>query len=223
MTFTRVDVGEDCVLFQGDCLEVLPTLAAGSVDAVVTDPPYGVKRDKGFEGFGGFGTPIARTRYEGEWDSRRPSRVYFDEMLRVSKIAMIFGGNYFADLLPVSNHWVVWDKKQTMPTFGDCELVWTNVKRNSVKWITREWNGLLGKEEDRQHATQKPLKIMKWLVEQYTRPSDLILDPFMGSGTTGVACMQLGRKFIGVEIDPTYFAIAEKRIRQAKMQMRLEI
>lgn len=213
----------DCTLYLGDCIEVMKQLPNKSVDAVITDPPYGIGRDKGFGGFGGFGIPIARTRYVGEWDNQRPDKAVFDDMLRVGVIALIFGGNYFLDLLPVGNHWVVWDKKQTMPTFGDCELVWTNVKRNSVKWITREWNGLLGKEESRQHATQKPVKIMKWLVEQYTDPGYTIFDPFMGSGTTGVACVQLGRKFIGCEIEPKYFDIAVKRIKEAQLQMRLEI
>jgi len=207
----------DIKLYLGDCLEVMRTMPDKSVD-VLTDPPYGVNRDKGFEGFGGFGTPIARRQYQGDWDDQRPDKVYFDELLRVANTAMVFGGNYFSDYLPVGKHWVVWDKKQTMPTFGDCELVWTNVKRNSVKWITREWNGLLGKEEKREHATQKPLKIIKWLIVNYTKEGDTILDPFMGSGTTGVACVQTGRNFIGIEIDPTYYAIAEKRIMDAQQQ-----
>ena len=209
-------------LHLGDCLEFMKTMDAGSVDAVITDPPYGVGRDEGFEGFegfGGFGTPIARMRYVGGWDNKRPDKKCFDEILRVSVKALIFGGNYFADYLPVSGHWVVWDKKQTMPTFGDCELVWTNVDRKSIKWIQREWNGLLGKEEARQHATQKPVKIMTWLLENYTQPGDTVFDPFMGSGTTGVACMQLGRNFIGCEIDPRYHAIAERRISQAAAQI----
>ena len=195
-----------------------------SVDAVITDPPYGIKRDKGFgggEGFGGTGTTILRTKYSGDWDNQRPDKKHFVEMLRVGNLSMIFGGNFFADLLPVGTHWVVWDKKQTMPTFGDCELVWTNSPRKSVKWIQREWNGLLGKEEKRQHATQKPVKIMAWLIENYTNPTDTIFDPFMGSGTTGVAAIQLGRNFIGCEIDPTYFEIAKKRIEQAEMQPNL--
>ena len=207
----------------GDCLEYMRGMPDKSVDAVITDPPYGVGRDEGFEGFGGFGTPIARTRYFGNWDKTRPDKIYFDEMQRISNLALIFGGNYFADYLPVSGHWVVWDKKQTMPTFGDCELVWTNSKRKSIKWIQREWNGLLGKEDTRQHATQKPIKIMTWLIENYTKDIDTIFDPFMGSGTTGVACVQLGRNFIGCEIDPGYFAIAEKRIAEAQLQMRMEI
>ena len=205
----------------GDCLDYMRGMAAGSVDAVVTDPPYGVGRDEGFEGFegfGGFGMPIARRRYAGGWDKDRPQPEYFAQILRVSKTALIFGGNYFSDCLPVGTHWVVWDKKQTMPTFGDCELVWTNLQRKSIKWIQREWNGLLGKEKGRDHPTQKPLSIMLWLIENYTNPGQTIFDPFMGSGTTGVACVQTGRNFIGCEIDPTYFAIAQKRIADAQAQ-----
>jgi DNA modification methylase len=105
-----------------------------------------------------------------------------------------------------------------MPTFGDCELAWTNLPRNSVKKFTLEYNGLLGKEKVRYHATQKPLKLMTWLLETYTRPGERILDPFMGSGTTLVACIELGRIGVGCELDPCYFAIAEKRIAQARLQ-----
>ena len=206
----------DVRLILGDCLVEMPKLESGSVDAVITDPPYGTKRDKGFGGIaafgGGSGLGIERRQYDDDWDSERPSKQHFDAVLKFDVITLIFGGNYFADMLPVGTHWVVWDKKQTMPTFGDCELVWTNSPRKSVKWITREWNGLLGKEQKRQHPTQKPVKIMKWLINNYTNPGDTILDPFMGSGTTGVACVQTGRNFIGIEIDETYYNIAEKRI-----------
>jgi DNA modification methylase len=210
-------------LYLGDCLEVMKSIPDKSVDAVITDPPYGIKRDKGFEGFGGFGTPIARKKYEGDWDNERPNSDYFKQILRIAKTVLIFGGNYFSDYLPVSNHWIAWDKRNTMPTFGDCELVWTNIKRNSVKMITKEYNGLIGKEEERFHATQKPVKIIHWLINNYIDENTTILDPFMGSGTTGVAFVQTGRNFIGIEIDPTYYAIAEKRIKDAQQQMRLPI
>lgn len=170
----------DIKMHLGDCLDFMKTMSDKSV-IVITDPPYGVKRDKGFKGAGGFnskGKPIPRRQYTSEWDNERPEKIYFEEILRVSRLALIFGGNFFADLLPVGTHWVVWDKKQTMPTFGDCELVWTNVKRKSIKWITRQWNGLLGKEKNRYHPTQKPIKIMQWLIEHYTKPGDVVLDPF---------------------------------------------
>ena len=130
-------------------------------------------------------------------------------------------GNFFADVLPVGNHWIVWDKLNTMPTFGDCELAWTNIKRNSVKKVTVEYNGLLGKEQERQHATQKPVAVMAYCVTNYTKAGQAICDPFMGSGTTGVACMNLGRKFIGIEIEPKYFDIAVERITNAQRQTKL--
>ncbi len=210
-------------LHLGDCLEYMKSMPDKSVDAVITDPPYGGGRGEGFEGFGGFGKPIARRRFEnGEWDKNRPAKEVFDYLLKYP-VVLIFGGNYFADILPKSTHWIVWDKLNTMPSFSDCELVWTNSERKSVKKITHEYNGLLGKEQERHHPTQKPVSLMKKIVLQYTREGDTILDPFMGSGTTGVACVQTGRNFIGCEIDPGYFAIAEKRIADAQLQTRMNL
>jgi len=212
-----VQIG-DCTLYLGDCLEIMPSL--GMVDAVVTDPPYGIQQDKGFEGsegFGGFGKPIARRQYDGDWDDERPSKEAFDLALAQSDQAIIFGGNYFTDFLPIGRHWLVWDKKNTMPTFSDCELAWTNIDRKSVKLLTYEYNGLLGKREKRVHPTQKPIEVMKWAIEK-AKGATTILDPFMGSGTTGVACVKLGRKFIGIELDPEYFDIACRRIEEAYKQ-----
>lgn len=217
----RKEIIGNATLYLADCLEILPTLE--KVDAVITDPPYGVKRDKGFDGFGGFGgfgAPIARRRFEeDEWDAARPEKKVFDLILQKGESVFIFGGNYFADILPQGTHWIVWDKLNTMPTFGDCELAWTNSTRKSVKKITLEYNGLLGKEKDRQHPTQKPVRLLEEVVKAYGRGD--VLDPFMGSGTTGVACMNLGRKFIGIEIEPKYFDIACERIAQAQKQQRL--
>jgi DNA modification methylase len=208
----------DIVLLHGDCLDILPHFEPNSIDLVLTDPPYGVKRDKGFEGFegfGGFGKPIARKRFgDDNWDSDRPTPEIFNHMLNTSQNAIIWGGNFFADILPRSTHWIFWDKLQTMPTFGDGELAWTNSKRKSIKKITIEYNGLLGKEKNRQHPTQKPLDLMLWCIDSYLQPIGLILDPFLGSGTTAVACKQLGRKCIGIEIESKYLDIAIERLRQ---------
>lgn len=216
MTYKRKEIIGDCTLYLGDCLDILPTL--GKVDAVVTDPPYGIKQDKGFGGFGGtrLGEPIARKQYEGDWDSAAPDAELFDLMLERSAEAVIFGGNYFTAHLPVGRHWLVWDKLNTMPTFSDCELAWTNINKKSVKRLRYEYNGLLGKREERVHPTQKPVEVMRWAAEQ--TQGETILDPFMGSGTTGVACVQLQRRFIGIEIDETYFDIACKRIEEAYKQ-----
>jgi DNA modification methylase len=189
---------------------------------VITDPPYGIQRDKGFEGFGGFGgfgPPIARKQYDDAWDEERPAKEVFDLMLSISKVALIFGGNFFADLLPPSTHWIVWDKKNTMPTFGDAELIWTNSKRKSVKIFDCEYNGLLGKEGKRVHPTQKPVKLFINLIQAYA--DGITLDPFLGSGTTAIACERLNRRWIGIEIEEKYCEIAAKRIENERKQLKL--
>ena len=204
-------------IIQGDCLEVMKGMSDKCVDLIVTDPPYGIKMSKGykgFEGFRGFGKPIKRKSYQDNWDYKRPCPEIFYNILRVGKSVIIFGGNYFADILPQSTHWIVWDKLQTMPTFSDCELLWTNINRKSVKKITVEWNGLLGKENIRLHPTQKPVKLIEKIIDTYSKQGDIIFDPFSGSGTTAVAAKELNRKFICVEIDPKYCKIAEDRLKQ---------
>ena len=117
-------------------------------------------------------------------------------------------------MLPQSKHWLVWDKLNTMPTFGDCELLWTNIDRKSVKKYTFQWNGLLGKEKTRFHPTQKPVKLLEQIIFDYSNKNDLILDPFVGSGSTLVACKKLGRRYIGIDISKTYCDITNDRLRQ---------
>ena len=206
---------------QADCLEAMKLMPDKSVDLVLTDPPYGVKRDKGFKGFkgfGGFGTPIARKRYEDdEWDSVRPDKEVFENILRCGKDALIFGGNFFADLLPPSTHWIVWDKLNTMPTFGDCELLWTSFSRKSVKKYIYQYNGLIGMEPWRQHPTQKPVELIRKLIMDYTKEGDLVCDPFMGSWTTARAAKDLGRDFIGFELERRYCEVGEERLRQQNL------
>jgi DNA modification methylase len=208
-------------LYHGDCLEILPLLEP--VDLVLTDPPYGVRRDKGFGGFGGFGTPIARKRFEDDnWDQERPPREYFDMILKKAKLSLIFGGNYFADFLPPGTHWIVWDKKNTMPSFGDAELIWTNSKRKSVKIIEHEYNGLIGKEKKRQHPTQKPEGIILALLIKYAADGGVVMDPFAGSGTTAVACERIGKyKYVLIEREEKYCEIAAKRIEAETKQLKL--
>ena len=206
-------------LYHGSCEDILPELEQSNL--VIADPPYGIKQDKGFEGFGGFGEPIARKQYADNWDSERPSKQCFEKILLASKSVLIFGGNFFADILPVSTHWIVWDKKNTMPTFSDAELIWTNINRKSVKIFECEYNGLLGKEGKRFHPTQKPVKLLIDLLERYSKIDDLICDPFSGSGTTGVACERLNRKYILIEKEEKYCEISAKRIEAEASQLKL--
>jgi site-specific DNA-methyltransferase (adenine-specific)/modification methylase len=209
----------NATLYLGDCRKILPTLP--KVDAVVTDPPYGVSRDKGM-GLGGWGLTGNRTnclrRYDGDWDSSRPESSTITALLDAADLHIVWGGQFFADVLPVQGKWLFWDKCQTMPSFGDGELAWTSLPGNAVKQFTYNGSGLHAKKKDRVHPTQKPLRLMKWCIEQLPANAHTILDPYMGSGTTGVACAQMGRAFIGCEIDPRYFDIACKRIEQAQRQ-----
>lgn len=213
-------------LYHGDCLEIMREMIDKSADLVLTDPPYGIKMDSGFggfDGFGGFGPPIARRKYQDTWDDKRPSKEALNELQRIGNKVLIFGGNYFADLLPRGTHWVVWDKKNTMPTFGDCELIWTNINRKSVKKIIYEWNGLLGKEKERSHPTQKPVLLIEKLINTYSDDNSIIFDPFLGSGTTAVACESLNRRWIGIEISKEYCDIAIERIKREVAQLKLPV
>lgn len=216
MKYKRKEVIGDCTLYLGDCMEVMPIL--GSVDAVVTDPPYGINRGGGFSGAAGFSEPIKRREYKGDWDKNTPELSCFDLMVSISENMICWGGNYFTDKLPQSNCWLVWDKENTMPSFSDCELAWTNINRNNVKRIKYMQNGCTSKEKERFHPTQKPVGVMKWCVTHLPDDVNLILDPFMGSGTTGVACAEMGRKFIGIELEEEYFEISCKRIEEAYRQ-----
>jgi len=202
----REEIIGDARLILGDCREILPTL--GRVDAVVTDPPYGIGMDGG---------RIGKAVYDKlDWDSEAPS---LDEILSLNVPTVIWGGNYFA--LPASAAWLVWDKETAgITTFADCEVAWTNLP-GAMRLKRHLWSGPYQKvREERFHPTQKPLAIMVWAVER-TGEARTILDPFMGSGTTGVACAKLDRAFIGIERESSYFDIACRRIDEAYKQPRL--
>jgi site-specific DNA-methyltransferase (adenine-specific) len=196
-------------LILGDCLEVMPLL--GRVDAVVTDPPYGIGRDGQKQTTGGNG---GRKAYEFKgWDTARPPQAVFDMMLAQSEWQVIWGGNYFADMLPPTAGWLVWDKGQRINQ-SDGELAYSN-QGGALRIF--EQNRVALMVEGAQHPTQKPLSVMVRSIK-HVRDAQTILDPFMGSGTTLVACQKLGRHGIGIELDPDYFSIACKRVDEASRQ-----
>ena len=211
MSYTQKVVIGDAVLYQGDCMDILPTLE--KVDAVITDPPYGINaartRNSAKDGWVDYGC-------DG-WDLKRPDKSIFDAMRAVSDLQVIWGGNYFTDFLPPSQQWFSWDKGQDGFSLADFELAWSS-QNKACRRIN--YARALALKDGKQHPTQKPLAVMKWCIEQVGKPQT-ILDPFMGSGTTGVAAVQLGRKFIGIEREPKYFDIACKRIEQASAQGQL--
>ena len=204
----EVTIG-DCRLILGDCLKVMPLL--GKFDAVVTDPPYGINENsKKVASRGRLAQPKDYGTFN--WDVAPASLDHIKQIKSASSDQIIFGGNYFEGLGPTSC-WLVWDKQNT-GDFADCELAWTSLQK-AVRRIYWRWNGMIRKGSDvRQHPTQKPVGVMEWCLT-HIPDAETILDPFMGSGTTGVACVKLGRKFTGIELDPDYFEIACERIRKA--------
>lgn len=204
-------------LILADCRDVLPTLER--VNLLLTDPPFGIKRDRGFglggsAGWGGFYAQRKGVkRYEGEWDRDRPAPETIAAMCTLADHAIIWGGQFFADLLPPQGKWLFWDKCQTMPSYGDGELAWTSLPGDAVKQFTYNGNGLMAKEKGRVHPTQKPIALMEWCLG-FLPDARTVLDPFMGSGTTLVACQRLGRQGIGIELDPDYYEIACKRVQE---------
>jgi DNA modification methylase len=202
-------------IYNADCLDVMREMEDGSVDAVITDPPYGIGVNNMRLGNG------KDIIYRGGSDWDKPiDRTYIDEIIRVGKNVVIWGGNYFSEYLNNNRCWLVWDKHTGDNSYADCELAWTNLD-SVVKKFDKSWVGANAKDTaTRHHPTQKPVSLMSWCI--YMTDADTILDPFMGSGTTGVAAVQTGRRFIGIEIDPDYYAIAKRRIEEALMQPRLE-
>ena len=211
----------NATLYLGDCLEILPTLP--KVDAVITDPPYGIGADKGKKGalpFKGGRTYEMAHHPENVWDNERPARELIRAAANAGRVAILWGGNYFADYLPAQGRWLWWDKCQTMPSYGDGELAWTNLPQTTPKKFVLANNKLFADRVERHHPTQKPLELMEWCMS-FIDGAATVLDPFMGSGTTGVAAVRCGRSFIGIEREPKYFDIACRRIEEAQRQQPL--
>lgn len=203
----RVEIGPH-VLLLGDCLEVLPLL--GMVDAVVTDPPYGIA-DKWKGGSGnGWGRADQQKEKRNGWDNAPPPAALIWAWRRANIPVVVWGGNYF-DLGPARG-WLVWNKPERNFTLAESELAWTNIDTR-VRVLDHPRS-----DQGREHPTQKPLGVMLWSIQRIPGDPQVILDPFMGSGTTGVACQRLGRRFIGIELDDGYFDIAVKRMEDAMRQ-----
>lgn len=215
-------------LHLGDCLDIMRNIPDKSIDAVITDPPYGIGMDNSNKRTKP-SRPNSYTLYpefryhKTNWDKRPIDKIYFDEIFRTSISQVVFGANYYPTYFPHGYGWIYWDKMNgDNNCFSDGEFAFSSKGIQSRHFKCSAFDGLKG-GKDREHPTQKPLALMKWIIQTYTHEGDTILDPFMGSGTTGVACVQTGRNFIGIEIDEGYFKIAEKRIHEAQQQMRLPI
>lgn len=212
-SFRREEIG-DATLYLGDCREILPLLP--SVDAVVTDPPYGLGdwNNRGSNAGGPFDSEETSA-----WDVAI-SAEDVEAMRRKSKHQIFWGANYDMDgvhlNLPSTKQMLIWDKTFRGMHFNDCEIAWCSQWREASRVFGLHPGGLR-----KEHPTQKPLALMEWCINSLPATANIILDPYMGSGTTGVACVKLGRKFIGVEKLPKYFDIACRRIADEYKQPRL--
>jgi site-specific DNA-methyltransferase (adenine-specific) len=220
-------------LLNMDCMEYLRAQPDKSFDLAICDPPYGI----GFDGenlsmsCGIRADGTRRTdsswrakksaqKYERKtWDTGRPPQDYFDELARVSTKSIIWGGNYFADCLPPSGGWVVWDKlKPAEWSMSDCEFAYCNFG-GSIKIFRHLWHGYgKGEPEDRIHPTQKPVKLYKWLLDKYAKPGQRILDTHLGSGSSAIAAHYFGCDFVGCELDKDYHAAAVARFNRETKQ-----
>lgn len=216
------DDGVGIQIFHGDCREVLAD--AGSLrtgratfDLLLTDPPYGIGEARGKNATRTGGMAEARDYGTSDWDDT-PAVEAVAHVRALCRHQIIFGGNYYD--LPPASCWLVWDKDNGGNDFADCELAWTNLKK-AVRKLRYRWNGMLQEpnvpREHRQWPTQKPEAVIRWALMQAPPECALILDPFMGSGTTLVACKRLGRRAVGIDIAEAACELAVDRLRQGAL------
>jgi site-specific DNA-methyltransferase (adenine-specific) len=215
-----------------DCMEAMAKMPHNAFDLAIVDPPYGIKWCQNANNWiRSDGTrkprkkwknPTVKTYTQKNWDDQRPTQKYFDELFRVSQKVVIFGGNYFADILPPSGGWLVWDKDipETL-SFSMGELAYLNFQ-NTVDIVKKCWSGFRRCEVvNRIHPTQKPVMLYSWILNKYAKKGWRILDTHLGSGSSAIACYDMGFYFEGYEIDKDYYNAAKQRLDYHKRQQRM--
>ena len=215
----------------GDCMEYLPRYPDYYFDLAIVDPIYGDVSQGGYMNANngkqvGKGAAIHKNYHLGVWKQEKTGADYFEELRRVSKNQIIWGGNYFSDVLPPSQGWIIWDKQHAVErSFADAELAWTSFNK-ATRIFRYMWDGMLqgdmANKEERIHPTQKPVALYSWILSRYAKKGDLILDTHAGSASSLVACYELGFDYVGFEIDPVYYEQANKRLMEAQKQIRIE-
>lgn len=197
-----------------DCMDLMREFPDKHFDLAIVDPPYGI--GAGGESLKNGSSKSAKTYFRKEcWDSKRPDPEYFSELQRVSKEQIIWGGNYFSDLLPAFRCFISWDKTIHGNSYADCELAWTSFDK--VARYYRE-NIAQTNSEGRIHPTQKSRKLYDWILQNYAKPGQKILDTHLGSGSIAIACHYFGAHLTACEIDPDYYSAACARIERETMQ-----
>ena len=200
-----------------DNMELMARYEDNYFDLVIVDPPYGIRATEMDMGKG------KKKKYKKgkKWDNQTPSQEYFNELIRVSKNQIIWGGNYFTNKLTPSRCYIFWDKGVYGDcTFADGELAWCSFDK-VLRIAKIRYKGFLGADKVRIHPTQKPIKLYEWLLMNYAKEGDKILDTHLGSGSIAIACHNLGYDLTACELDKEYYEDAIKRINQHKAQLRI--
>ena len=222
------------IAYNADCLAAMREMPDNAFDLAVVDPPYGIGYDKAISKQGGcqFGNAKAAKKdyHTANWDKSVPCKDYFDQLFRVAKNCIIWGGNYFTEFLPPSKGFICWDKRvdNTMSNdFADCEYAYMSKGLGVARVFRYVWNGMLQgdmkNKEDRFHPTQKPVALYRWIYQRYAKQGDKILDTHLGSGSSRIAAYDAGLDFVGYEIDETYFRLQEERFARHTAQTSLFI
>ena len=215
----------DFGFYNMDCMEGMKQFPDNYFDLAMVDPVYGDVTQGGYMKNLDSTSKLARpTQYHlGLWNQEKTGAEYFKELLRVSKQQIIWGGNYFTSSLPESQCWIVWDKQRT-GGFADFEIAWTSFNRASRIFRFR-WNGMLQEDmknkEKRIHPTQKPVRLYEWLLANFSKEGDIILDTHVGSASSLIACHNTHHNYIGFELDETYYKLAKTRLDQETAQMNI--
>lgn len=219
----------DFGFYNMDCMEGMKQFPDQYFDLAIVDPPYGIGimsmnyTKSGAVRTHGYSAAKRRDyRKQAEWDVK-PDKAYFEELLRVSKHQIVWGGNYFSDMLPPSKSFVVWDKRcndAMRNDFADCEYAWAS--QGVARMFRFVWNGMIQgdmkNKEERFHPTQKPVALYTWCLNNYAKPGYKILDTHVGSASSLIACHKLGFEYVGFELDPDYFKAASDRLEAVKAQ-----
>ncbi|HYF69128.1 MAG TPA: DNA methyltransferase [Ohtaekwangia sp.] len=211
----------------GDCMDGLRNTEDKFYDLAICDVPYGINASQMTLGEGAGSYRAAKKYKRGDWDVASPESEYFGELLRVSENQILWGANHFISKIPLDSRcWIIWDKNNGGSDFADAELAWTSFK-SPVRLFKYTWSGYIqdkktgSEREDKIHPTQKPVGLYKWLLKNYAKEGDKILDTHVGSGSSRIAAFDMGFEYVGYEIDADYWAAAEKRFNQHKAQLKL--
>jgi len=201
-----------------DCMEYLATCEDNAFELAIVDPPYGI--GAGVDRTGGANKKNSMSVLKNTqkiYDDIKPTKKYFEELQRVAQSQIIWGGNYFGNMLPATRCLVVWDKMNYLPSMSQIEIAWTSKDQHSrlVK--------INSNQSDRTHISQKPVKLYEWLLMNYAKEGDRILDTHLGSGSIAIACHNLGFDLVGCELDTDYFNAAKKRLQQHQAQLRIPV